>query len=215
MANPTDSVRDLYVLGTLSRGKTHGHDLMKTIRLSRADRWVSLSEKHVYYVLAKLARLGWISETRDPDPSPVPRKIYDLTVAGRTALVGLLRSQALRESFAPMPFDAVFGMLAYTDVLSRDEVLGILRARREVLASRLAEDALPPAGLAAMEQSFGYLALSLYGKTQILLKTELAWLDGVIRKVARSDLRTLRVPDAYLDATPMPAPPPRRRKERQ
>jgi DNA-binding PadR family transcriptional regulator len=200
VANPVDSTRDLYVLGTLSRGKTHGHDLMRTIRISRADRWVSLSEKHVYYVLAKLARRGLVTETTEP--GPVARKVYGITTAGRIALADLLRSSALRETFATHPFDAVFGMLAFTDVLGQAEVVSILRARRDAIAARIQADAIPPAGRAAMEKAFGYLALALYEKSQALLAAELAWLESVVRKVERGDLKSLRVPATYLDAKP-------------
>ncbi len=207
MATSSDSSRDLYVLGTLSRGKTHGHDLMKTIRVSHADRWVSLSEKHVYYVLRKLASRGWVNETEERDSALPPRKVYELTPAGRVALADLLRSQALREAFVPSPFDAVFGMLAYTDVLSRDQVLEILRARREVLARRRAEDALPKAGRLAIARSFGHLARCLYEKAQILLEAELGWLDAAILRIERSDWAAMRVPDAYLEQSSLPAAP--------
>ena len=207
MASSSDSSRDLYVLGTLSRGKTHGHELMKTIRVSHADRWVSLSEKHVYYVLQKLASRGWVSETEERDSALPPRKVYELTPAGRAALVDLLRSRTLQEAFVPVPFDAVFGMLAYTDVLSRDEVLEILHARREVLARRRAEDELPKAGRLAIERSFGYLARCLYEKAQMLLEAELGWLDAVIRRVERSDWAAMRVPDAYLESSSVPGAP--------
>jgi DNA-binding PadR family transcriptional regulator len=196
----SDSSRDLYVLGMLSRGKTHGHELMKAIRVSHADRWVSLSEKHVYYVLQKLASRGWVTETEERDSALPPRKVYQMTPAGRAALVDLLHSQALREAFVPTPFDAVFGILAYSDVLSRAEVLDILRARRDVLVRRLEEDDIPKAGRSAIEKHYGYLARSLYEKVQNLLGTEIEWLDGVIHKVQKSDWATMRVPDAFLDS---------------
>jgi DNA-binding PadR family transcriptional regulator len=195
MANPSpDSTRDLYVLGMLSRGKTHGHELMKLVRVSHAERWVSLSEKHVYYVLQKLARKGWVTETEQRDSARPPRKIYELTIAGRAALIDLLRSPTLREAFAPSAFDAVFGVMAYCDALGPEEALGLLRDRREVLARRLREDALPGGGSSA-EERFGYLARALYEKVQLALETEIRWLDGVIQRVERSDWTELIVPD--------------------
>jgi DNA-binding PadR family transcriptional regulator len=191
-----DSSRDLYVLGMLSRGRTYGHELMKLVRISHADRWVSLSEKHVYYVLRKLAHKGWVTETEEREGALPARRVYELTRAGREALLSLLRSRALREAFAPSPFDAVFGVMAYCDALSREDALDLLRARRDVLARRLEADALPDGGRAAGQQ-FGYLAGALYQKAQRLLRAEIGWLDAVMRRVRRSDWSALRVPDVF------------------
>jgi DNA-binding PadR family transcriptional regulator len=210
-----DSPRDLYVLGMLSRGKTYGHELMKVVRVSHADRWVSLSEKHVYYVLEKLARKGWVTETEERDGALPARRVYELTAAGRAALVSLLRSEVLREAFLPSPFDAVFGTLAYSEALSQAELLELLRARRDVLARRSEEDELPDGGRSA-EKQYGYLARALYQKHQLLLRAEIGWLDGVIRRVRRSDWNAMRVPDVFLEADGRPGerqrPPERSRR---
>jgi DNA-binding PadR family transcriptional regulator len=199
MALAPDSPRDLYVLGMLSRGQTYGPELMKAVRVSRADRWVSLSEKHAYYILRKFARIGWVTAVEERDESPIPRTVYELTPAGRAALAKLLRSTGLQEAIVPNPFDAVFGMLAYSDVLGRDDALRVLRARRDVLQRRLAEDALPKAAHRAIESQYGYLARSLYEKVQTLLGAELEWLDGVIRHVEHNEWERLRVPRKYLE----------------
>jgi DNA-binding PadR family transcriptional regulator len=200
MRPTSDSSRDLYVLGMLSRGKTYGHELMKAVRASRADRWVSLSEKHVYYVLQKLARSGLVTESEERDGALPPRKMYALAPVGRARLADLLRSRALRDAFVPTPFDAVFGILAYSDELSHNEVLDVLRGRRAALIRRQKEDALTKAGRDRVERQYGYLARCLYEKAQMLLDAELRWLDHVIRRVQRSDWADLRVPDAFLDA---------------
>ncbi len=199
MALSVDSSRDLYVLGTLSRGKTYGHEVMKLVRVSHADRWVSLSEKHVYYVLQKLARKGWVTQTEERDGALPARKVYELTAAGRAALVNLLHSRVLREAFVPSPFDAVLGVMAYCDALSQQEILDLLRARRDLLVRRLQEDELPNGGRSA-EKQYGYLARALYQKTQLLLRAEIGWLEGVMRRVRRSDWNAMRVPDVFLEA---------------
>jgi len=129
--------------------------------------------------------------------------VYELTASGRAELGKLLRSPALREAFVPSPFDAVFGVLAYSDALGQQEVLDVLRARRQVLARRLEEDELPGGGRSA-EKQFGYLAGALYQKAQLLLRAELGWLDGVIRRVQRSPWKQLRVPDVFLEPASIP-----------
>lgn len=191
------SSRELYVLGMLSRGKTHGHAVMKAIRLSRADQWVALSDKHVYYVLRNLARAGLVLESEERHGARPPRKVYALTRAGRDRLASLLRAEALQRAFAPSPFDAVVGILAYSDALDRDAALATLEARRRALAERLAEH--PEAAAAALERRFGFLARSLYDKARVLLEAELAWLERVIARVRKGPLDSLRVPRDFLE----------------
>jgi DNA-binding PadR family transcriptional regulator len=181
----------------LSRGKTYGHELMKAVHASRAEMWVSLSEKHVYYVLQTLAKKGCVTETEERRGPRPPRKIYQITPAGKKALLTLLRSRALQESFAPSPFDAVVGILAYSDLADRELALEVLRARRKVLARRL-DEAHPAAPSAELEVSYGYLARSLYDKARALLKAELKWIDTVIAQTTERDWESLRVPRDFM-----------------
>ena len=60
----TVSAKELFILGRISLRPTHGHEIMRTLRESRADLWVELSEKHVYYILKKLEREGLVAATR-------------------------------------------------------------------------------------------------------------------------------------------------------
>jgi DNA-binding PadR family transcriptional regulator len=191
-----DSPRELYVLGMLSRGKTYGHELMRTVQVSRADLWVALSEKHVYYVLQKLARQGLVTETAERHGKRPPRKVYCLTASGRAALSELLCSRPLQEAFAPNPFDAVIGVLAYSNILDREASIGVLRSRREALVTRLAEH--PAAACLQIEASYGVLARSLYEKARVLTQAEIRWLDRVLKRARSARWESMKVPPAYL-----------------
>ncbi len=81
------SAKDLFVLGRISLRPTYGHEIMRTLRESHADLWIDLSEKHVYYILKKLAAenlvvatdddaggLPGARSTRSPTPAP-PRSL--------------------------------------------------------------------------------------------------------------------------------------------
>lgn len=196
---PKSSPRDLYILGTLSRRRTYGHEINKAIRLSRADRWLSISEKHVYYVLRKLSRDGLVNVTEERAGNNPPRKVYEITETGRQALREMLLAADLRQSFIPSPFDAVIGMLAYTDVLTPAETVHVLRDRRAVLQRRLHDE--HPEGFGEIAESmYGYLARSLYEKSRALLMSEIAWMDEVLERVTTSDWASLRVPADFLDA---------------
>lgn len=197
MTETKTSPRELYLLGMISVQRTYGHELVKAIKISRADKWVSLSDKHVYYVLRKLASEGLLTESEEREGNTPPRKVYEITPAGRERLREMLQAPDLREAFLPAPFDAVIGMLAFTEVLGREASLGILRARREVLAKRLEED--HPEGFGDLvEGLYGFLARALYEKARALLESELAWLDDVIARAEGSPWESLRVPRDFL-----------------
>lgn len=192
------SPRELFVLGTLSRRPTYGHEIIKTVRVSNAHTWVALSEKHVYYVLRKLSREGLVSETEERPGNAPPRKVYAITKRGRSALREMLQSPQLRSASAPTPFDAVVGMLAYTDVLTDAEALEVLKARRELLAARLTEEH-PAEAAPIISQLYGGLARALFEKARLQLQTELTWIDGVIQAIERDGWEGQRVPENYLD----------------
>ena len=122
----------------------------------------------------------------------------DLTDEGRARLAELLRSGALRRAFVPSPFDAVIGVLAYSDALDRKGTMAVLEARREALGERLAREH-PLADASVLERRFGFLARSLYGKSRRSLEVEIAWLDGVIDRIRQGPIRAPRVPERFLD----------------
>ena len=194
---PKTSPRELYILGMISLRPTYGHELIKAMEISNADKWVSISQKHVYYVLRKLAKTGLVLETEVREGNTPPRKVYEITEAGNEALRDMLRAPDLREAFLPSPFDAVVGMLAYTEVLQPEEAMTILRERRRVIASQVGE--FPPDFGDLVEQLYGYFARALFEKAQTLMRAELHWLDGVIARAESEDWERLRVPRDFLD----------------
>ena len=191
------STRELFVLGAVSRRPTYGHEIMRTFRLSNARRWLDLSDKHIYYVLRKLEREELVTAREERVGRRPPRNVYEITPAGRDALRAWLHSPALRTASVPVPFDAVFAMLAFTDVITREEALAILKARRDVLATRLSDEY--PAGAAEVTGArFGGFAQNMFEKSRILLAAELTWLDNVIQTVETQEWKHLRVPADYL-----------------
>jgi DNA-binding PadR family transcriptional regulator len=191
------SPRELFVLGTISRRRIHGHEIMSTIRVSNASTWLALSEKHIYYILRKLAREELISETEErPGPAP-PRKVYDITDKGRQTLREMLQSERLQRSFAISPFDAVIGMLAFTNVLTNDEAIDVLRARRNTISAHLC-GIHPKEASQEITERFGGMASSLFEKARLLLQTELRWLDDLIKTLETKGWQNQKIPDQYL-----------------
>jgi DNA-binding PadR family transcriptional regulator len=175
--------KDLFVLGRISRRPTYGHEIMQTIRTSRADLWVELSDKHVYYILRKLEERRLIA-AEEPADGGSSRRVYSITPEGRTTLRRLLAEEGFARSLAYSDFDVVLAMLAYTDALPPEERTEVLEARLEEIDRRLAEEYEPLMGR-SIEQRFGAAARALYDKGRYLNAAERAWLVALIEEVER------------------------------
>ncbi len=176
------SARELYVLGRIAREPAHGHEIMRIIRLSRANLWLEISEKHVYYVLRKLEREGLVRVSEEREGARPARKVYSITSSGRAALKGMLIAEDIARTVPYSAFDTVVVMLANTDVLSDDERTAVLKQRLRVLGERL-RDLHPEGEGEEMESRFGGLARVLHDKSRSSMMAEITWLSGLVREV--------------------------------
>jgi len=187
---PGISAKELFVLGRLSRTPTHGHDIMRTLKTSRADLWVDLSEKHVYYVLRKLERAGLVTAVEERAGNLPARKVYRITDEGRSALAGALRSDSLISATPYSDFDVVFGMLCYTDALSDEERTEVLRRRRGALVDIL--EGAEQAESRVESIGRGGLPDAMLSKVRAITLAEIVWLEGVMVEVRREGWARMR-----------------------
>jgi DNA-binding PadR family transcriptional regulator len=76
------------LLGFLRQEPTHGYELHQRLSRSRGLGLVwHLKQSQLYALLSKLEERGYIDYTLEPQTSRPPRKVYDLTAAGRQALL--------------------------------------------------------------------------------------------------------------------------------
>jgi DNA-binding PadR family transcriptional regulator len=185
------SAKELFVLGRVSARPTHGHEIMRTLRVSNADLWVELSEKHVYYVLRKLERDGLVEASEQREGHLPARKVYRITPLGREALADMLQAQSLVRAMPYSDFDVVFGMLGYTDVLGDAEKSEVLHRRRDFLREiieRVGEARAATEGNA----DAGAVQHMVLDKTQGLATAELEWLEGVMVRVDRDGWESIK-----------------------
>lgn len=179
----TASAKDLFVLGRISLRPTYGHEIMRTLRESHADLWIDLSEKHVYYVLRKLAREKLVTATDEGDGGLPRRKVYAITEAGLAALSKMMTAENLIQAMPYSEFDVLLGMVCYTDTLDDAAKTAILRKRQDSLEAtlgRLTAAAMDP----AVGGDVGGFPAVILARVIQRLSDELNWLKEVTSGVA-------------------------------
>ncbi len=185
------SAKELFILGRVSIRPTYGHEIMRTLRESRADLWVELSEKHVYYILRKLDREGLVTEKGERSGKLPARNVYTITEAGCSTLAEMMVADSLVRAVPYSEFDVLLGMLAYTDLLDDAAKSEVLRRRREVLQEQLDGLAEATEGSAFASGPDGFPRLML-AKVLRNVTAELEWIDSIAAHVAGSGWASLK-----------------------
>ncbi|GAA2622609.1 PadR family transcriptional regulator [Dactylosporangium fulvum] len=71
------------VLALLEEGERYGVELVRRLG---AERTLTTSEGTLYPLLARLRRAGWVETSWRESPAGPPRRYYELTPSGRSAL---------------------------------------------------------------------------------------------------------------------------------
>lgn len=163
--------RELLLLGLLRRGDTHGYQLHEFINRYMAS-CVDLKKPTAYYLLERMAAVGWVTRTDQQAGGRPPRRVYAITPAGEEAFQRLLRQNLAAHQ--PAYFTGDIG-LAFMDALPPAEARAHLLARRAALEADIASlaDAPPHAGT---------LQLMLDHRARHLA-AERAWLDTVLAQL--------------------------------
>lgn len=182
--NPSNaSAKELFVLGMLSIRPTYGHEIMRTLAESRADLWVELSEKHIYYILKKLEREGLVDVEVQGEGAGPSRKVFSATKAGLSEFDRLMRANRLIESTPYSEFDIVFGMLVYSDRLSPADKTAVVGRRVSHLGAVIAD------ATAAREQAATggapNMAARVFDRLIRVAGAEMAWLEEILGDIER------------------------------
>jgi len=119
------------VLGLLGQRARSGYDLKHAVDRTIRHFWAA-SYGQIYPELRRLEEAGWI-EGAAADRGGRARRVYELTPAGRGALVGWLHGRETRVELR----DESLLRLFFSDALPVSDGLGLLRARREGYAAML------------------------------------------------------------------------------
>ncbi len=160
--------RELLLLGLLQEEGRHGYELHDFIE-KYMQSCVELKKPTAYYLLEKLAKGGYVTETVEQSGNRPARRVYKLTKEGEDHFQLLLREN-LRQ-YIPVRFANLVG-LAFLDNIVPAEAIPLLRQRRESMAILLADAETAPAHLGAFQLLIDHQVAHL--------RAELDWLDAVI-----------------------------------
>jgi PadR family transcriptional regulator, regulatory protein PadR len=74
---------DIVVLNLLSHGKSHGYDMVQTLKQIEG---LEIREGNIYPILARLQTDGFVTRRSESSPDGPPRKYFELTALGKTSL---------------------------------------------------------------------------------------------------------------------------------
>lgn len=174
--------RQLLLLGLLRAQEMHGYQLNEFID-EQMNFCVDLKRSTAYYLLDKLCRDGYVAEETEREGNRPERKVYRITPTGEAYFQELLRQNL--STYVPPVYAQDIGVI-FEHLLSADESLQLLQARREAMLSHRAQldtlhADLPPSHTAVIEHHL------------IHLDAELTWLDRLI--AARAALPSAHTAD--------------------
>jgi len=170
------------VLALLDEGDMHPYEMIRLMRMRRDDRLVAITNGTVYHTVARLERAGLVAEVGvDREGNRPERTTYTVTDAGASTVVEWVRRELTRTD-RPAEFRVA---LAEAHNLDRDEVVALLSARRESLAA--AQAALADGHRFARHKGVPDQYLLEVERDEAMLAADLAWLDGLLARLDRSD----------------------------
>ena len=125
-----------------------------------------------YYLLEKLEKEGFVTQSEAREGNRPPRRVYQLTAAGDERYQVLLRSNLATYLPARFPGDTA---LSFLDDLAPEEAAEHLRQRRSQLAAALETVAEAPPHAGSLE--------ILLEHQRLHLQSELTWLDTLIARL--------------------------------
>ena len=189
------SATRLLVLGVVrGYGSAHGYLVGTDLVSWGADEWANVKWGSIYHALKQLAKEGCLSESIVPPA----RTDYALTDKGEVEYLRLLRDALRRPDVRP---DMLGAGLALLPSLTREEAIGLLKQRLEVLEGRRdsARD---------LRESWGSPphVKELYGLWEHTAAGDVAWTLGLISRLESGEYPMMGEPDSPGGAASWPDP---------
>lgn len=170
------------VLALLREDDMHPYEMIRLMRHRHDDRIVTITNGTMYHTVARLEQQGLLAEVGvDREGNRPERTTYALTDAGNAAVVEWVRRE-LPAIERPAQFRIA---LAESHNLPREEAIALLTTRREALER--SRDLHRDGRDKALDKGVPDVYLIEVEREGVLLEAELAWLDGLLHRIARPD----------------------------
>lgn len=166
--------RELLLLGLLRQQEMHGYELHDFIERTM-QTCVDLKKSTAYYLLDKMAKSGYITESTEQSGNRPPRRVYHITETGEDHFQSLLRQNLA--TYEPAKFGSVVG-LVFLDEIEAEEARPLLEQRRLILAEQLQMVTDVPAHPGSLQFVIEHQKMHL--------EAELNWLDQIINNLQTS-----------------------------
>jgi DNA-binding PadR family transcriptional regulator len=179
------STTRLVVLGAVREFQpVHGYFVRRELTARQVDEWANINPGSVYNALRVLTRDGFLEEVDTGGAGQPARTTYQLTAAGETEFLALLRA-ALRtvETFDPQPLLAA---LSFMTALPRPEVVDAFEQRIAEIDLMLmpADGAARPVNRRAPAPQF---ARELVELTMSRLEAEQEWARLLVKRLGNGE----------------------------
>jgi DNA-binding PadR family transcriptional regulator len=121
------------ILGLVAEGFGYGYQIEQQIEARHVRRWAEVGFSSIYYLLAKLERLGLVRSRRQASPEGPRRRVYRISRNGRAALKA--EAAELLAARLPLPAGKYVG-LAIAGQLTPAELAAAVGAHQTALAER-------------------------------------------------------------------------------
>ncbi len=141
--------------------------------------WSTIPLATLYNELNKLDREGLIEKAGIEVESGRARSMYDITESGRSALVDMVRELWLVHQPVPYP---LFFAVAAMDVLTPEELLGLIRRRTRIVEKQL--EIVEPQDKSGHVRDGPFMGIrAVTDRFRSHLQAELGWLQGILERV--------------------------------
>jgi DNA-binding PadR family transcriptional regulator len=173
---------EVVVLGLLAERPLYGYQLLERFRERGMGSWVEIGKASVYQALRRLEERGHVSGRAQEGAEGPDRRVYRLTRSGRD----LLRA-GLVERFAEAgPYEASAWLsLGFVRLMSVEDARAGVSKRSAALEARLGVIATEQERLSGSRAPARAAALCLLGLQEAIVRTELSWLTGFRRDLAK------------------------------
>jgi DNA-binding PadR family transcriptional regulator len=175
------SATRLLVLGAVHiLQPAHGYLVMRELSTWKVDEWANLKPGSIYNALRSLTKGGLLTEEREEGGAAGGKSVYELTPDGDTEFERLVR-QALWELHPWDPAVLPAGV-SFWSVLTREEVLGALEARRTQIAAWLSANGYAEDGVRRNPTTPTHV-VEHFRLASARMRGELEWTEQVARRV--------------------------------